>query len=208
MNNPFTDAIKRAFSAEMAATSAAYSGYDPFKDHYEHNHPNGKSYFFESGGNEFGDPKAVILSTDEPDENTKLITVGFEWPDPDEPFERPPVQSWEREQPIGRFVVTRDNDGFVCLKIRENHEELQFFGRRSEWHLDEEDACIATVVLNKENGVWLLATAFPGPAGVHNDQKIMKKLSAVKYLTAINAINEGANTSHVILKSDEDFENL
>ena len=208
MNNPFTDAIERAFPVEMAATAAAYSGYDPFKDHYEENHPKGKSFFFASGGSEFGGPKAVVLSAEEPDENTKLITVGFEWPDPDEPFERPRVQSWELCQPIGRSVVTRDNDGFAHLKIHKNHGELQFFGRKSEWHLDEEDACTATVVLNKENGVWLLASAFPGPAGVHNNQDTMKRLSMVKGLRAIDAICEGADVSHVILKSDEDFEDL
>lgn len=209
MESTFIEAIKYLFANEYRATLAAYKGkYDPFNGHREHDHKEGKSYFLENGyGDEEADAK--IISTEEPDESTKLVTVGFEWRDPDEPFERPRVKSSDGIYHIGSFVVTR-GDQFAPLKVRENHEELQFFGRKSDWWLDEEDAFTATVVLNKENGVWLLATAFPGPAGVHNNQDTMKSLKEKEktWLDCGTALAAGADTSHVILLSDKEFDVL
>jgi hypothetical protein len=206
----FIEAIKSLFATELAATEAAYSGYDPFKDHYEHHHKAGKSYFLDNGGNDFGEPVAEVLNTETPDENTKLVEVGFTWPDPEEPIERPHVRSWDPWvcKPIGFFCTTEDTGPWAALKIRPNHDELQFHGRKSEWTLKETEAYTATVVLRKENGVWLLATAFPGPASVHNDEELMKKLSKVENLDWETAHYDGADTSHVILLSDEEFDAL
>lgn len=206
----FIEAIKRLFSTELAATTAAYKDYDHFEGHYEHDHKEGKSYFLDHGGNEFGDPMAEIISTETPDENTKIITVGFTWPDPEEPFERPRKRSWDPCvcKAVGIFCITEDTGPWAALKIRLNHNELQFYGRKSEWTLTETEAYTATVVLQKEKGAWLLATAFPGPASVHNDEALMKKLSKVENLDWETAHYAGADTSHVILVPDAEFDSI
>ena len=208
------EAIERLFHSEYSATKAKYGDYNPFAGHSEDDHKEGKSYFFSDidrgFGNEFGDAEAIILSETMPDPNTRIVTVGFEWPDPDEPFEREHVKTWERYIDIGNYAITMDEYPQAELKIRPspNHGDLQFFGRKEEWRLMETATTTATVILSREGGKWLLATAFPGPASAHNSPELMKKLQGKEILNQEVALREKADTTHVILLSNEEFDKL
>jgi len=215
--NPFIAAITAAFSTELSAAKRKYPGYDPFKDHIMESHPEGKSYFLPAvEGYLRPDGGVQIVSETTPDPNTRILTLRFtaEYYDPDEEGLAGlagPESGYIWTARCGRFVTTVPNpDGNQTLevKVRPGHGELQFFGRSSEWTTEEENSAEATVILAKEDGQWLLATAFPGPASAHNDPDIMEALSKKEYIDT-DMLPDGANdTSHVQLKSDEEFDKL
>lgn len=214
--NKFIKLISEAFAAELAATKAAYAGYDPFAGHTEDDHSSGKSYFITPDDSTYLVPDGIkVLAEETPDDVTRIIKVGFTatWDDPQEPaYLNESGHKWTA--PCGKFVCTNivePFNGHHELKVRRSkHGELQFFGIEGEWVAEEEGVEYATVILNKENGVWLLATAFPGPASSHNDPEKMEELAKREYIdfSIVSEEYPDADLDHVQILEKEAFRNL
>ena len=194
-DNTIVEAIKECFRQPYTAVTTKYKDYDPFKGHVVPTA--GKSYFRDATEPMWFAPDKFV----KPDADTIICTGHLTAPNADHNPDVKPVMA-------GYYVVTTPHSADASLKIRLNHNELQFFGREGEWEQNHTPTTEVTVVLSTEGTDTLLATAFPGPAGVHNDQKVLKTLAKATNLTVKLASAFDCNLNNVIIKSDKDFDAL